>query len=388
MMSYLSAFGTSVSYAAQIVSSGSLTPSSIAASDIPEEKLNLEGFTSALRIAMFPFAQNARVKVEKYAFNFDFPEPVLGIDTTAIKRTLMNLAWKDESGIGSKNLVKVKRVANIMLELFPPVPAQIDKPKADITKIYEFFIHGLECLAQKYFSKETLRIMKKINEIPDIATFDYDPLTDAPLSEEKAARAIQETINLVRHYLWQQKAPLNNLSSIQQKIQESYTPRLISQFVNGLELLRDTQGSTPIATQWVCRYEFLSLEILVSGCLARFKQIRADVSTVEPSNKKSNPDLNPSHKIPTEISQAERTHHAVSPREVQKTLLDPAQSSGQDTRKSPKSNYANESVLSPDLTTSVLGSYPPITEKPSKNSAVAKTKSRRQQAYESSSSSS
>jgi len=352
-MNYLSSLlVTGLGQVAQMLTAGSLTTSTVEVAEINEEKLNLEGFTSALRIAMFPFAQNARVKVEKYAFNFDFPEIMLGIDATAVKRTLMNIAWKDESGIGSKNLVKVKRIANIMLELFPPIPPQKDKPKADITKIYEFFIQGLECLAQRYFSKEALLSMKNIREIPDSATFDYDPSTDAPLSEKKAARAVQETINLITYYLQHRKEPSSQLDSIKQKIQQSYPPGLIAQFANGLELLKNTQGSVPIESRWNCRYEFLSLDVLVSGCLARFKQIRLDVSTIEPSKGK----------LEQDAKQTGGSTSSYEPEPValpNRSLVNPnaSEHSGKDKGKSQESAYPEEKAPLLDLSASVMESY-------------------------------
>lgn len=284
-MNYLGVLGTGLTYAVNFIASSSPPSSSINIPETEEKKLNLEGLTSALRIAMFPFAPNAQVKVETYAFDFDFPEVTLGINATAVKRTIKNLTWGEGSGVGKNNLVKVKRVARLILGLFPPIPAEVNKPKADITKIYEFFIEGLEYLKKEYFSEKSLKIMDKIREIPDVATFDYDPAIDGDLSEEKAARAIQETINLLKDCLRHKLEPMGNLNSIQQRIKGVYTPSLIAQFANGLELLKERQGTVPIHERWNCQHAFLSLNVLIEGCLAEFRQIRSDVSTMEPLRK-------------------------------------------------------------------------------------------------------
>jgi len=109
--------------------------------------MNLEGFTSAIRLAMFPYAPSAKIKLDEYAINLDLPYTIGKINTKAVTRYLI--------GEGRKDFIIIKRIARIMLDLFPPVPKENNKEMEAITRIYQHIITGLEFIKNNFFFRSS-----------------------------------------------------------------------------------------------------------------------------------------------------------------------------------------------------------------------------------------
>lgn len=229
----------------------------------PIETVNIEGFTSAIRLAMFPYAAvSAKVKVDEFAINFDFPNKYWIFDTKSFSRYF--------TGESRKNFIIVKRIARIMLDLFPPVPQEKGKKLDPITNIYRHIIFGLEQIKSSFFSDQK---MFNTVPVPETFDFDFDFKKYGEITDFMAGEAVQETINLFKYCCIHKFQPKQDLSPLQIEVKEIYNNLLKFQFSNGLDLLEAVQGETSVRTEWLCEYEFNSLNMLVEGRIAYHQKI-------------------------------------------------------------------------------------------------------------------
>jgi len=100
-----------------------------------------------------------------------------------------------------------------------------------------------------------------------------------------AGDAVQKTINLFKHCCMNKIEPERNLKPLQAEVKKSYTNLFIIQFANGLDLLKNVQGDTPIAAGWLSEHEFYSLDHLVQGRIQHYQKLIPNMSTLVPQNK-------------------------------------------------------------------------------------------------------
>lgn len=235
------------------------------------DSLNLEGFTSAIRIAMFPYAPYAKIKLEGYAINFDLPYTIGGLNTKSFTRYL--------EGTGRSDFIVIKRIARIMLDLFPPIPKEDGKDLEPITKIYIEIIAGLQFIRKAFFSD-----IQSNKKVPDPTDFDfkYNPKKHVEITEVMAGEAIQKTINLFEYCCKHKFVPKKELSPLQVKVKEGYGTIFIEHFSRGLEILKISQGKTPVTAKWICEEEFKSLDSLVKGRVKFYEDLISNQITLVP----------------------------------------------------------------------------------------------------------
>lgn len=252
--------------------------------DLPEQdKVELlEGVTSFLRIAMYRFTPiGTKLNVENYAINFQFPTIIImGLDANSITRTARRL--------GKQELVVIKRVVRIMLDLFPPIPTT--KKYTDrsyegvppITKLYFEFINGLMDIRENYF--KVSKDLPKRSLKPLI--FDYNPSKDVK-TDEKALKAIEKSIHLIQHCCSTKVEGLglkeDELETVHIYVKNGYKIRNFETFVNLFEDLKEKQKEVQrdqtIVDEETKRkeiwnknfYTFKALDELIKGKIAEFK---------------------------------------------------------------------------------------------------------------------
>jgi hypothetical protein len=241
------------------------------------EGVNLEGFTSAVRLAMFPYALNAKISVEELAINFDFAYNVGGVNTKSFTRYF--------SGEGRQNFILVKRIARIMLDLFPPIPTEDGKEPHPITKIYFHIITGLEYIRLNFFPEQPL-----INKVPNPKTFDFDFdfKKHTKVTDLMAGDAIQKTINLFKYCCVNKIEPKIDLSPLQIEVKKTYNKTMLFQFSNGLDLIAELQGKTPLKAEWRVKNEFDSLNSLVQGRIEHYRVLVNESGKMIPQKKEDN----------------------------------------------------------------------------------------------------
>ncbi len=240
------------------------------------EEINMEGFTSAMRIAMFPYAPDAKISLEEFAINFDLPYEISGLNAKSVTRYL--------NGQGRKDFILVKQVARIMLDLFPPVPVENQKETNPTVEIYQGIIAGLEFIQKKFFAEQPFT-----NKIPNPQTFGSESKSQkhTEITEFMAGEAIFKAINLFKHCLVNKIEPKNNLSLLQVKVKEGYTPSMIFQFANGLRILKKVQGNIPVTAEWVAQDEFFSLDYLIRGRIRHYQRLLPNMSTLVPTRSET-----------------------------------------------------------------------------------------------------
>ncbi|HRD55832.1 MAG TPA: hypothetical protein PLC42_05485 [Parachlamydiaceae bacterium] len=241
---------------------------SISSPNVAIETINLEGMSSLIRLAMFPYAPpGTKIKLEPYAINLEQPYKIGSINTKAVTRY-----WNGE---GRKDFAVIKEIAGIVLKLMPPVLIKSNKPIDPITKIYLFAIDGLKFIKSTFFAEEP-----HTNKIPDSNTFcaKFDPKKHPIITDKLAAQCVMKTTNLFQYYCFSKQKDPENFTEMQSTLKEGYSDLLLTQISNGLLLLKESQGSSPIATEWLCKKEFYSLDMLVQGRIIYYEKLLTNSS--------------------------------------------------------------------------------------------------------------
>jgi len=236
--------------------------------------LNLEGFTSAIRTAMFPFTpEGTKIDEGEHCIDFSFPSRWQGLQRTISQK-------------GRYDLIVSKRIVRLMLDLFPPVALNRDicevdlkDPNvADITKIYIYYIQGLE-----FALKEYIKDSVENTTLPDPVTFDYDIHVDQKKdrTEAKASEAIKKSINVLKRCCKDGFSPNKKFETLHIRVQSLYDAVLIRQIVASLESLKATCEKPTLKTAWPCEYKFRSLNDIVEGLLAGYKDLIQEVGTLD-----------------------------------------------------------------------------------------------------------
>lgn len=245
----------------------------------PLQKINCEGFTSFTRIAMFLYKPDIKLKIDDLAINFEVENKIGSIDTNCLSRQAY--------GEGRRNFIIIKRIARIMLDLFPPTLIEKNKPIEPITNCYLHVIKGLEYIRDTFFSKLEVKI---VNPLPNPDTFDFDCNNKKykTLDDEMALVAIIKTINLFHSCCYQkQYVPKEkNISHSLSQQRKSYTTKFIVIISNLLDLLQDTQNGISVEKEWLVQHEFNSLNDLMIGRIALYSAIIEKASDPYPEENK------------------------------------------------------------------------------------------------------
>lgn len=234
----------------------------------PLEVMKCEGFTSAIRIAMFPYKPKIKLKIDEFAINFETENKVCNVDLNSVKRYMHYE--------GRNNFIIILRIFRMMFDLHPPVLITKDNEGKEIiepiTNCYLHMIKGLKYIKKNFFSDHKV----DINPIYTAETldFEYDAVRHKNMAEIISAEAIESTIHLLQFYCFkEQYKPKEKIGKIYTELKNSYTPMYISKLSNDLNILKVNQKDIPVNQQWLVEHDFNSLDDFLIGRIKHYQKL-------------------------------------------------------------------------------------------------------------------